>query len=492
LDDINEEQQSLLSGSHCFRGRGSNRIDRGDLDDLLSAGEVFEVNMASALSDPSAEPDTQNLGSFNPGPNPIPSEQPSVNAVSRLNGSGSSSNSNSSNSNSNGNSSSSSSQGGIITAMGFNHTANSSSDEDHRNANEWNSHSDQPRTAPYNNGWDAHETEHVSSQRDTNSKHVDDLWGAGYVGDDHNQAGSTASHYQHPRPSSIATQPSSRSQYNGQQEAGLPIHHGLRGVESHQRGSGRGDGGRSTAQHRLGSHTQQHTLRQPALQSAPPSQHKGSPRQPVAQAVSVNRGAMSSGSSPVNKTWDLPQLPPGMHRSPSGNPSSSFSSSSSSSSSAKKSNGIMPPPHYGSRKRLRTSDSSPHSFDVTGRFEDGDRIEKRNSHRVGVGVGVQDRVGGGGGGEQSVVVGENRGNSDMNNRNGHHQHHQHHNLEAQIGQIHSSAAATQSSTQRDESLWGDFNMESKVPSPSPKGIFPVSNVNPVMFDYKKDLDEEEW
>jgi hypothetical protein len=100
--------------------------------------------------------------------------------------------------------------------------------------------------------------------------------------------------------------------------------------------------------------------------------------------------------------------------------------------------------------------------------------------------------GGGGGGVQSVVFGENRGNSDMNNRNGHRQHDRHHFLEGQIGQNHSSAAITQSSTQRNESLWGDFSMESKVPSPSPRGIFPVSNVNPVMFDYKKDLDEEEW
>ena len=475
LDDMNEEQQSSMSGSHSFRDRGNSRGDGGDLDDMLSAGEVFEVNMASALSDPSAEPDTKNLGSFNQGPNPIPSEQPTVNAVSRMNSS----------------SSSSASQGNISTSMAFSHTANSYSDVG-RNANEWNRHSDQPRTVPSNNGWDGLEVEHVSSQRDTGSEQINDPWGADCLEDDHNQTVSIASLNPHPRPSITAPQPSLRSEYGSQQEAGAPIHHGPRGIESNHQGSGRGDGGRSVAQQRVGSHTQQRTLRQPALQSAPSSQHKGPSRQPVAQAVSVNRGAMATSSSPVSKTWDLPQLPPGMHRSPSGNPSSS-SSSSSSPSITGKSNGIMPPPHSGSRKKLRTADSSPHSFDVTGRLVNGDSIEIRNGYRVG--VGVQERVGGGGGGrggEQSIVFGENRGNSDMNNRNGHHQHHQRHNLEGRIGQNHSSAATTQSSTQRNETLWGDFSMESKVPSPSPKGIFPVSIVNPVIFDYKKELDEEEW
>lgn len=483
LDDMNEEQQSSISG----RDRGSSRIDGGDLDDILVSSEVFEVNMASALSDPSVEPDTQIPGPFKQGPNPMQSEQASVNAGTRLSSSSGSSSSSSSNSNGNGNGSSSASQVNTNTSTGFSHTANSHTDESRRSANEWKRLSDQPRAVPPNKGWDALEVEHVSSQRKNGTKHVDDLWGAGYVADDHNQAVKPTSLYLHPRPSSMVSQQSSQSHHNGQQESGVPIHHGPREVESSSRGSGRAEGSKSVAQQRVQSHTQQHTLRQPVLQSAPSSQHKGLSR----QLVSVNRGAMSSSSSPVNKTWDLPQLPPGMHRSPSGNPSSSSSSSSYPSSSpsiAGKSNDIMRPPHSGSRKRLRTSDSSPHSFDITGRLDDGDRIEKGNGYRVGVGVEVQERSRGAGVGEQTVVFGENGGNSNMNNRNGHHQHH---NLEGQIGQNQQSAA-TQSSTQRNESLWGNFNMESKVQSPSPRGIFPVSNRNPVMFDYKKDLDEEEW
>ena len=149
----------------------------------------------------------------------------------------------------------------------------------------------------------------------------------------------------------------------------------------------------------------------------------------------------------------------------------------------------MPPPTSASRKRLRTTEYKHHSADSTGRAEDKERIVMRDNYRVG--VGVQERAGadGGGCGEQSTFHGENMGNNNKNDQNRHHS--QQHYQASINGQTYPTEAIT-SSTKRNESLWGDFNMESKVPSPSPKGIFPVANLKPVIFDYKKDLDDEEW
>ena len=507
LDSDKEEEEISINGRDSVRNRGVSRVDRSDLDEMLHSGEVFEVNMASALSDPSADPDPQGPGFFRRGPDSTPSEQASVNAATLQR-------SNSSNSNSSSSSSSSASQGNISASTASNHTAPFYSNG-HDDADAWNLRAEPHRDIPLNdNAWDSHETQHVTSHRNSgsssssssgsgsSSKHVDDLWGKDYVDVDDNNNEAVISTSLNPplRPSFTASQSSSsQSKYASKHDLEVHSPEVGKGVESNQRMSGWNDRSKPISQQRVASHSQQHTTRQPNLHPAPSSQQKVPSRQPlVAPAVSVSRSAMTSSSSPVNKSWNLPQLPPGIHRSPSGNSpsSSSFSSSSSSSSLSipSKSNGIMPPPTSASRKRLRTTEYNHHSADSTGRPEEKERIVMRDSYRVG--VGVQERAGadGGGGsgsgfGEQSTFYGENRSNNNKNNQNRHNQ--QQHYQDFNNGQTYPTVSIN-SSTKRNESLWGDFNMESKVPSPSPTGIFPVANLKPVIFDYKKDLDDEEW
>ena len=149
----------------------------------------------------------------------------------------------------------------------------------------------------------------------------------------------------------------------------------------------------------------------------------------------------------------------------------------------------MPPPTSATRKRLRTTEYNHHIADSIGRADDKEKIVMRDSYRVG--VGVQERVGADGGcREQSTIHEENSGYNNRNDQNQNRNHQQHY--QGSNNDHTDLIVAINSSMKRNESLWGGFNMESKVPSPSPTGIFPVANLKPVIFDYKKDLDDEEW